>query len=186
VTASLHPLNQTCLWNQGKTMPQMRIGGLVGVGLAIVACAVAVATPVAIAHRTAAHASSPPGSVATGFRLFNDFFCASCHMMKAAGPASYRGRTVCNGDAGCSVGVNFDKVHVQYKAAIAAVTYGLPAALPLYVTQMPPFRNVLTKTQIQDVAAFVAKYSGGYKTCTECRASRRPASRPASRRPHRG
>ena len=52
---------------------------------------------------------------------------------------------------------------------IAAVTYGLPAAPPLYPTQMPPFGNALTKTQIRDVADFVAKYSGGYKTCTECK-----------------
>jgi hypothetical protein len=28
---------------------------------------------------------------------------------------------------------------------------------------------VLTKAQIRDVAAFLAKYSGGYKTCTECK-----------------
>ena len=34
---------------------------------------------------------------------------------------------------------------------------------------MPPFRKVLTKTQIRDVAAFLAKYSGGYKTCIECK-----------------
>ena len=59
------------------------------------------------------------------------------------------------------------------------VTSGLPAALPVYPTQMPPFRNVLTKTQIRDVAAFLAKYSGGYKTCTECKGSCRVASRPA-------
>jgi len=150
-------------------MPQPRTGGRVGVGLAIVVCTVALATPVAIAHRTAAHAPSSPGNVANGFRLFNDFFCASCHLMKAAEPVSYRGRAVCNGDTGCSVGVNFNKVRVSYQGAIAAITYGLPAALPLYVTQMPPFRNVLTKRQIQDVAAFVATYSGGYRTCTECR-----------------
>jgi hypothetical protein len=42
------------------------------------------------------------------------------------------------------------------------------AALPLYPTQMPPFRGVLTKTQIRDVAAFLAKYSGAYETCNEC------------------
>ena len=48
------------------------------------------------------------------------------------------------------------------------MTDGLPAALPLYPTQMVGFGKVLTKTQIQDVAAFLAKYSGGYKTCEEC------------------
>jgi mono/diheme cytochrome c family protein len=147
--------------------PQMRIGGRVGVGLAIVVCGAALATPGAIAQRTALRTTAAPGNVANGFRVFNDYFCASCHTMKAAGSSAYRAR--CNSDTGCSVGVDFNKVHAQYQAVIAAVTYGLPAALPLYVTQMPPFRNVLTKKQIQDVAAFVAKYSGGDKTCTECR-----------------
>ena len=89
--------------------------------------------------------------------------------MKAAGPASYRGYNVCNGDTACSVGVNFNKIHVPYEAAIAVIASGLPAALPLYPTQMPSFRKVLTKAQIRDLAAFLAKYSGGYKTCTECK-----------------
>ena len=48
------------------------------------------------------------------------------------------------------------------------MTNGLPAALPLYPTQMVGFGKVLTTTQIQDVSTFLAKYSGGYKTCTEC------------------
>jgi hypothetical protein len=33
---------------------------------------------------------------------------------------------------------------------------------------MVGFGKVLTPTQIQDVATFLDKYSGGYKTCTEC------------------
>jgi len=127
------------------------------IGLVVVACAVTLATPVAIAHRTAAHAPPPTGNIANGFRVFNDYFCADCHVLKAAGPASY------------NVGPNFNKIHVPYQVAIAVVASGLPAALPLYATEMPPFRNVLTKTQIRDVAAFLAKYSGGYKTCTECK-----------------
>ena len=156
----------------GRLIPHERIGLCVGIGLIVVACAVAVATPVAVAHRTAAHAPPPTGNIANGFRVFNDYFCADCHVMKAAGPASYRGYNVCNGDTACNVGVNFNKIHVPYQAAIAVVASGLPAAPPLYPTQMPPFRNVLTKTQIRDVAAFVAKYSGGYKTCSECRGRR--------------
>jgi mono/diheme cytochrome c family protein len=153
----------------GRTMPPKRIGRRVGIGLVVVACAVALAAPVAVAHRTATHAPPPTGNIANGFRVFNDYFCAACHVMKAAGPASYRGDNVCNGDTACSVGVNFNEVHVPYQVALAVVASGLPAALPLYPTQMPPFRKVLTKTQIRDVAAFVAKYSGGYKTCTECK-----------------
>jgi hypothetical protein len=33
---------------------------------------------------------------------------------------------------------------------------------------MVGYKNVLTKQQIQDVSAFVAKYSGTYKKCEEC------------------
>lgn len=150
-------------------MPQKRIRRRVGIGFVVVACAVALATPVAVAHRTVADARPTTGNIANGFRVFNDYFCASCHVMKAAGPASYRGYNVCNGDTACNVGVNFNKVHVPYQVVVAVVNSGLPAALPLYPTQMPPFRKVLTKTQIRDIAAFVAKYSGEYKTCTECK-----------------
>jgi mono/diheme cytochrome c family protein len=145
------------------------IGRRVGVGLAIVTCVIAVATPAAVARRTAAHAAPPTGNIANGFRVFNDYFCADCHVMKAAGPASYRGYNICDGDSACTVGVNFNKIHVAYPAAVAVVASGLPAALPLYPTQMPSFRRVLTRAQIRDVAAFLAKYSGGYKTCAECK-----------------
>ena len=141
----------------------------IGIGLAGLVCAVVVATPVAFGHRSTAHASPSSGNIANGFRVFNDYFCADCHVMKAAGPASYRGYNVCNGDTACTVGVNFNKIHVPYEVAVSVIASGLPAALPLYPTQMPSFRKVLTKTQIRDVAAFLAKYSGGYKTCAECK-----------------
>src|SRR4029077_18784182 len=120
----------------------------VGIGLVVVACTVALAAPVATAHRTAAKAPPPTGSIANGFRVFNDYFWAACHVMKAAGPASYHGYNVCNGDTACNVGVNFNKLHVPYQVAIAVVASGLPAALPLYPTQMPPFKRVLSKAQI--------------------------------------
>jgi len=143
--------------------------GRVAIGLVIVACSVALVTPLAVARRAAPQAPSTTGNIANGFRVFNTYFCANCHVMKAAGPNSYRGYNVCNGDTACSAGVNFNKIHVPYEDVIAVVNSGLPAALPLYSTQMPAFRKVLTKTQIRDVAAFLAKYSGGYKTCTECK-----------------
>lgn len=146
-------------------MRQMRIGRRTAIGLAVVASAVALATPVALAHRSA---DNGPGNVANGFQVFNDYFCVACHVMKAAGAASYRGYNVCNGDTACSLGVNFNKTHVPYAAAVPVVTNGLPAALPLYPTQMVGFGKVLSQTQIQDVASFVSKYSGGYKTCSEC------------------
>jgi mono/diheme cytochrome c family protein len=146
-----------------------RIGRGVAVGLVLAACAVALLTPVAVAHRAGSRVSPPSGNIANGFRVFNDYFCASCHVMKAAGPTSYHGYNVCDGDTACNVGVNFNKVHVPYQAATAVVASGLPAALPLYPTQMPSFKKVLSKGQIRDVAAFLAKYSGAYKTCTECK-----------------
>src|SRR5579872_7389871 len=98
----------------GRTMPRKGIGRYVGVGLAIVACAVALVTPVAVAQWRAAQAPPSAGKIANGFRVFNDYFCADCHVMKAAGPASYPGYNVCNGDTACTVGVNFNRVHVPY------------------------------------------------------------------------
>jgi len=67
-------------------MPQKRIGRRVGIGLLVVACAVALATPLAVAHRTVAHAPPARGNVASGFRVFNDYFCAACHVMKRPAP----------------------------------------------------------------------------------------------------
>ena len=140
-------------------MRQIRISRRAGIGLMIVACAVALGTPVALAgHATHAQAKATnPGNVANGYTVFNDYFCVACHSMKAAGPAAY-GR----------LGMNFNHIHAPYVVAVATVTNGLPAALPLYPTQMVGFGKVLTTTQIQDVAAFISKYSGGYLTCSEC------------------
>ena len=148
-------------------MRQLRMSRRVGIGLAVVACAVALGAPAALAHRTAAPATGT-GNVANGFIVFNNYFCVACHVMKAAGPASYRGYNVCGGNSYCNLGMNFNKIHAPFQVAVATVTNGLPAALPLYPTQMVGFGKVLTSTQINDVASFVAKYSGGYKTCTEC------------------
>jgi hypothetical protein len=148
-------------------MRQLRISRRVGIGLAVVACAVALAAPAALAHRTAAPANGT-GNVANGFIVFNNYFCVACHVMKAAGPASYRGYNVCGGNSYCNLGMNFNKIHAPFAVAVATVKSGLPAALPLYPTQMVGFGKVLTSTQINDVASFVSKYSGGYKTCTEC------------------
>ncbi len=89
----------------------------------------------------------------SGYQVFNDYFCVACHTLKAAGPAAYG-----------KLGMNFDKIHAPYVVAVATVTSGIPAALPLYPTEMVGFGKVLTKTQIQDVAAFVSMYSGGYGT----------------------
>jgi mono/diheme cytochrome c family protein len=140
-------------------MRQLKIGRRTGIGLVIVACAVALGTPVALANHTATSPTTPPAtaSVTAGYQIFNDYFCVACHTMKAAGPAAYG-----------KLGMDFDSIHAPYVVAVAAVTSGLPAALPLYPTQMVSFGKVLTTAQIDNVADFVGQYSGGYKTCAPC------------------
>ena len=136
--------------------------GRAGIGIAVFVCVVALGAPTALAVRGSNSTAKPakatlPGNIARGQVIFNNYFCAACHTLKAAGPEAYG-----------QLGVNLNKVRVPYPVAQAAVTNGLPAALPLYPTQMVGYKNVLTKQQIQDVSSFVTKYSGGYKTCEEC------------------
>ena len=135
--------------------------GRTGIGIAVFACAVALAAPAALAIR-ATHSTPKnpgPGDVAKGQTIFNGYFCAACHTLKAAGPEAYG-----------QLGVNLIKVKggVPYETAKAVVINGLPAALPLYPTQMVGYKNVLSATEITDVATFVSKYAGTRKTCSEC------------------
>ena len=138
--------------------------GRTGIGIAVFACAIALAAPAALAIRTTT--STPknpgPGDIAKGQVLFNEQFCATCHTLKAAGPDAYG-----------QLGVNLNKVKggVQFETAKAVVLNGLPAALPLYPTQMVGYKNVLNATQVDDVATFVSRYSGTYLTCSECTAA---------------
>lgn len=142
-------------------MRQIKIGRRTGIGLAIVACAIALGTPVALANHTAAaktQAAAPnTTAVVAGYQVFNDYFCVACHTLKAGGPAAYG-----------KLGMNFDKTHIPAPVAVATVENGIPAALPLYPTEMVGFGKVLTKTQINNVAAFIAAYSGGYTACSPC------------------
>ena len=143
-------------------MRQTKIGRA-GIGIAIFACAVALGAPAALAVRSThsnAKAEKLPGNIARGQVIFNEYFCAACHTLKAAGPEAYG-----------QLGVNLNKVKAPYPVAVAAVTNGLPAALPLYPTQMVGYKNVLTKQQITDVSSFVTKYSGTRKKCEECAAA---------------
>lgn len=143
-------------------MRQMKIGRRTGVGLVIAVCAIALATPVAFAsHATTTKAQASTASstamITAGYQIFNDYFCVSCHTFKAAGPAAYG-----------KLGMNFNHIHGPYAADVAVVTNGLPAALPLYLTQMVGFGKVLSATQITDVATFISTYSGGYTSCSPC------------------
>src|SRR5258708_37665497 len=101
----------------------MRVKIAVAAALATLAAVslVPLETPVAGGPRTAAHGTPRIGNIPNGFLVFNDYFCAACHVMKAAGPASYRGYNVCNGDTACSSGINFNNIHASYRDAIAAV-----------------------------------------------------------------
>jgi mono/diheme cytochrome c family protein len=137
-------------------MRGIRVDRRLIVAIVAVACTVAVGVPTALGHRSAA-APAGPGNVKAGYVVFNQYFCADCHTLKAAGPAAYG-----------QLGVNLDKNKAPYPVAVQAVTNGLPAALPLYPTEMVPFKNVLTKAQIQDVATFIATYSGTRQTCATC------------------
>jgi len=137
-------------------MRGIRLDRRLVVGILVVACAIAFAAPAAVGHRSATKPAGP-GNVANGYTVFNQYFCAACHTLKAGGPNAYG-----------QLGVNLNKVKAPYPVAVAAVQNGLPAALPLYPTEMVPFKNVLTAQQIKDVATFIATYSGTRKTCAEC------------------
>jgi mono/diheme cytochrome c family protein len=139
------------------TMRGIKVDRRLVVGVLVVACAIAFAAPAALGHRTAAKADNGPGNVAAGYTVFNQYFCADCHTLKAGGPNAYG-----------QLGVNLNKVKAPYPVAVAAVQNGLPAALPLYPTEMVPFKNVLTAQQIKDVSTFISTYSGTRKTCSTC------------------
>lgn len=67
--------------------------------------------------------------------------CAACHALKAAGAVG-------------NIGPNLNKTADSYAKIVSFVTNGgKPTAK--YPTAMVAFKNVLTKTQIQDLAAFV-------------------------------
>ena len=138
-------------------MRQFKLGRT-GIGIAVLVCAVAVSAPAALAIRgTHSTPSKPgPGNIAKGQALFNDHFCGACHTLKAAGPAAYG-----------QLGVNLNKVKggVPFETAKAVVINGLPAALPLYPTQMVGYKNVLGTTDVTDVATFVSRYAGTTVTC---------------------
>jgi len=141
-------------------MRQIKLGRA-GIGVAVFVVAVALAAPTALAIRATAKTPGKPGpgNIAKGQQIFNGYFCAACHTLKAAGPEAYG-----------QLGVNLNKVKggVTFETAKAVTINGLPAALPLYPTQMVGYKNVLNATQTDDVATFVSRYAGTLSTCQEC------------------
>jgi mono/diheme cytochrome c family protein len=86
------------------------------------------------------------GNTTSGKTLFVST-CGVCHRLKAAGTVGV-------------IGPNLDRVRLSQATIVKAVTNGgasvmTKAAAAKYSTRMTPYRNVLTKAQIQDVAAFV-------------------------------
>jgi mono/diheme cytochrome c family protein len=125
-------------------MGKMSVRRRVWIGIAALGLGVAIATPAALGHRTAPPQNGP-GDVKAGAEIYVHYFCADCHTMRAAGYDVSHG----------ILGPNLDKLHAPYAVIKATVENGLPAALPLYPTQMVGFKNVLTAKQIADVSAYV-------------------------------
>src|SRR3954453_11063809 len=138
---------QTSSRGEKHLIGKMSVRRRVGIGITALALAVGIATPAALGHRSAAKANGP-GDVNAGATIFVHYFCADCHTMRAAGYSVSHG----------ILGPNLDKLHAPYVVIKATVENGLPAALPLYPTQMVGFKNVLTAQQIADVSAYV--YAG--------------------------
>ncbi len=67
--------------------------------------------------------------------------------------------------------MNFNRVHVPYRVAVAVIRNGLPAGSPIFATYMVGYAKVMTPSEIRDIAAFLTKYSGGYKRCAVCKAT---------------
>jgi mono/diheme cytochrome c family protein len=100
----------------------------VGVGLATAALALAIAIPA-----SAATPAANPGDPKKGRAIFVAN-CVTCHVLKAA-----------NGRG--TIGPNLDKKKPAYAKIVLIVTNGKGA--------MTPYKAILKKTDIQNVAAFV-------------------------------
>lgn len=129
-------------------------------GAALAVCALALGAPLASASHSPGSGDASTGEIVEGYRLFQQYFCGDCHSLRAAGPAAYG-----------QLAMNFNRIHAPYAVAVAVITAGLPAAYPMFPTLMPVYGRVLSSSQIRDLAAFVARYSGGYTTCAACAAT---------------
>jgi mono/diheme cytochrome c family protein len=92
-------------------------------------------------------------SISRGQIVFNDYFCAACHNLRAAGPAAHG-----------ILAALLEKQKFPALQVAAVVLNGLQRE-----EYMPGYRGVLTRRQIDDVSAFVAKYSGTKVRCKECK-----------------
>ena len=106
-------------------MLQLRVVRRVGIALVAVVVAATMAMP--------AFAATNPGNAKKGKVIFVAN-CSTCHVLKAA---NSRG----------TIGPSLDKRKPAYAKIVTIVTNGKGV--------MTSYKNVLKKTQIQDVAAFV-------------------------------
>jgi mono/diheme cytochrome c family protein len=84
--------------------------------------------------------AEPTGDAAAGKDVFASAGCASCHTLADAGSTG-------------TIGPELDATMPSYELAVERVTNGSGA--------MPPFRDMLSEQQIQDVAAYVSSVAGG-------------------------
>ncbi|CAB4686708.1 MAG: c-type cytochrome [Actinobacteria bacterium] len=99
----------------------------IGLKSAVVVAALAVGAPVA--------GAANPGSATNGKKVFVSTGCGACHTLKVAAGTGL-------------VGPNLDKTKSSYATVISRVTNGKGA--------MTSYKAILSKTQIQDVAAFIS------------------------------
>lgn len=126
----------------------MKLSGMPSLRVLMTAAVIAAAVPaIAFAHR----ASTPPkpvGDPAAGKPLFVST-CGLCHRLRAAKTAG-------------TIGPDLDKVSLTQPNIVKAITYGgssvmTKAQVAKYPTRMVPYKNVLSKRQIADIAAYVFK-----------------------------
>ena len=115
-------------------MLHTRVVRRVAIALATAALAFAIAIP--------ALAATNPGSAKKGKAIFVAN-CSTCHVLKAA-------------NARGTIGPNLDQKKPKYALIISRVTNGK--------APMTAYKAILSKTQIQDVAAFVYNATHGLPT----------------------
>ena len=104
---------------------------------------------IALAHRASTE-TKLVGNPAAGKPLFVST-CGLCHKLKDAKTAG-------------TIGPDLDKVSLTQPMIVKAITYGGSAVMTKmqvakYPTQMVAYKNVLSRKQIQDIAAYVFKAS---------------------------
>ena len=88
---------------------------------------------------TTTEAPAPAGDAAAGKQVFATAGCTACHTLADAGATG-------------TVGPNLDEAKPSADLVVERVTNGKGA--------MPPFKDKLSETQIQDVAAYVSSVAG--------------------------